>query len=69
MATDSSILAYRTPWAEEPDGLLGLQRVGDDWATNHSTAQLSLMYCSEHTAQLYLSSLPCLGLNASSKLT
>ena len=32
MATDSSILACRIPWTEEPGGLqsVGLQRVGDD---------------------------------------
>ena len=32
MATYSSILAWGTPWAEEPGGLqsLGLQRVGHD---------------------------------------
>ena len=32
MATYSSILAWRTPWTEEPGGLqsLGLQRVGHD---------------------------------------
>jgi len=30
MATHSSILSWRIPWTEEPDGLLsmGLQRVG-----------------------------------------
>ena len=30
MATHSSILAWRTPWTEEPGGLqsMGLQRVG-----------------------------------------
>ena len=30
MATHSSILAWRIPWTEEPDGLqsIGLQRVG-----------------------------------------
>ena len=29
-ATHSSILAWRIPWAEEPDGLqpMGLQRIG-----------------------------------------
>ena len=34
MATHSSILAWRIPWAEEPGGLqcIGLQRVGHDWA-------------------------------------
>ena len=32
MATPSSILAWRIPWTEEPDGLqsLGSQRVGHD---------------------------------------
>ena len=34
MATHSSILAWRIPWAEEPGGLqsMGSQRVGHDWA-------------------------------------
>ena len=32
MATQSSILAWRIPWTEEPGGLqsMGLQRVGHD---------------------------------------
>ena len=32
MATQSSILAWRIPWTEEPDGLqpIGSQRVGHD---------------------------------------
>ena len=32
MATHSSILAWKIPWAEEPDGLqfVGSQRVGHD---------------------------------------
>ena len=32
MATHSSILAWKIPWTEEPDGLqsTGLQRVGHD---------------------------------------
>ena len=32
MATDSSILAWETPWTEEPRGLqsMGSQRVGHD---------------------------------------
>ena len=36
MAIDSSVLVWRIPWTEEPDGLqvLGLQRVRHDWATN-----------------------------------
>ena len=38
MATHSSILVWKTPWMEEPDGLLsmGLQRVGHDWVTSPS---------------------------------
>ena len=34
MATHSSILAWRIPWTEEPDGLesLGSQRVGHSWS-------------------------------------
>ena len=40
----SSILAWRSPWIEEPRGLqsMGFQRVGHDWATKHSTAQHSV---------------------------
>ena len=36
MATQSSILAWRIPWTEEPDRLqsTGLQRVEHDWVTN-----------------------------------
>ena len=36
MATHSSILAQKIPWAEEPGGLqsMGSQRVGYDWVTN-----------------------------------
>ena len=35
MTTHSCILAWRTPWTEEPGGLqsIGLQRVGHNWAT------------------------------------
>ena len=35
MATDSSILAWKIPWTEEPGGLqsAGLQRVGHDLVT------------------------------------
>ena len=38
MATHSSILAWKTPWTEEPDGLqsIGLQRIGYDLATEHA---------------------------------
>ena len=36
MATHSSILAWRTPWTEEPGGLqsMGLQRIELDWETS-----------------------------------
>ena len=39
MATDSSILAWRIPWTEEPGGLqsMGLHRVGHNWVTNTYT--------------------------------
>ena len=39
MTTNSSILAWRIPRTEEPDGLqfMGLQRVGHDWTTNTFT--------------------------------
>ena len=41
MATHSSILAWETPWTEEPAGLqsLGSQRVGHDWAVTEQGAQ------------------------------
>ena len=37
MATHSSILAWRIPWAEEPGESMRLQRVRPDWATNTFT--------------------------------
>ena len=47
MATHSSILTWRIPWAEEPGGLqsTGSQRVRGDRATQHSTAQ-EVLSCS-----------------------
>ena len=38
MATASSILAWRIPWTEGPGSLqfMGSQRVGHDWATEHT---------------------------------
>ena len=38
MANLSSILAWRIPWTEEPDGLqcMRSQRVGQDLVTKHS---------------------------------
>ena len=42
MATHSSILAWRTPWTEEPGGLLsmGSQRVRHNLAANTCTLSL-----------------------------
>ena len=44
MATNSSILARRSPWTAEPGRLqsIGLQRVKHDWVTKHSTEKY---YC------------------------
>ena len=41
MATHPSILAWRTPWTEEPDGLrsIGLQRV------RHDQSDLACTHC------------------------
>ena len=43
MATDSSILAWKTPWTVEPVKLqsMGSQRVGHDWATSLSLSRSS----------------------------
>ena len=53
MAIHSSILAWRVPWTEEPDGLqsMGLQRVGHDWVTNASTFFLCSLYNSSKTVR------------------
>ena len=45
MVPHSSILAWRTPWAEEPGGLqsVGSQRAGHDRVTNtHTHTQLNI---------------------------
>ena len=44
MASHPSILAWRIPWTEEPGGLqsTGSQRVGHDWATEHTLSQMKL---------------------------
>ena len=44
MATDSSILAWRIPWREEPDRLqsMGSQTVGHDWQTKHTQPRFPL---------------------------
>ena len=45
MATNSSILAWRIPWKEEPAGLqsMGSQRVGHNWATNTLTCNVCIV--------------------------
>ena len=44
MATHSSILAWRAPWAEEPGGLqsMGSQRVRHDWVSNTFTEKATV---------------------------
>ena len=44
MASHSSILAYRIPWAERSGSLqsIGSQRVGHDWVTNTHTHDVSM---------------------------
>ena len=46
MATHSSILAWRTPWTEDPCWLqsMGSQRVGHDWVTNTHTHTHTYFY-------------------------
>ena len=48
MATHSSILAWRIPWIQEPDGLQSMesQRVGHDWATNTVLIHVIFFYFS-----------------------
>ena len=55
MATHSSILAWRIPWPEEPDGLqsMGSQRIGCDWATSLS---LSFIYNKMPLNYIYITS-------------
>ena len=59
MATHSSILAWRIPWLEEPDGLLsiGSQRVGHDWACNTFTLSLSRKFSQSTYKVMFLFSL------------
>ena len=51
MATHCGILAWGTPWTEEPGGLqsLGPQRAGHDWTTNTEVMEQyywSVLFCS-----------------------
>ena len=49
MATHSSILAWRTPWTEEPGGLqsTGAQRVGHDLVTKQPEASRQIPFCDQ----------------------
>jgi len=49
MATDSSTLAWRIPWTEEPGGLqsMGSQRVKRDWVTERTHTHTYLLYTCE----------------------
>ena len=42
IATHSSILAWRSPWTEEPGGLqsMGSQTAEDDWVTNTTSTEI-----------------------------
>ena len=58
MATHSSILAWTTPWTEEPDMLqsMGSQRVRHDLATaqqQHSKLKYLSIYVGVHFYHLY----------------
>ena len=47
MATHFSILAWRIPWRKEPCRLqsTGLQRVGHDWVTSHTSELFKFSAC------------------------
>ena len=47
MAAHYSILAWKIPWTEEPDGLqsIGSQRVRQDWAANKFIYSLCIYIC------------------------
>ena len=51
MATHSSVLAWKIPWAEKPGGLqsMGSQRVRHDWATNTFIYMCVYIYTYVHT--------------------
>ena len=55
MATHSSILAWKTPWTEEPDGLQAMElwRVKYDWVNKRANAQESFWSMSLSSSFLY----------------
>ena len=58
MATRSSILAWRTPWTEEPGGLqsTGSQRVRHECVTNTSTGRIPQYrdFCQDNVSVSFL---------------
>ena len=59
VATHSSILAWKTPWTEEPDRLqsMGSQKVGHDLATKHQNClELFIVYVFYKCILCYLKS-------------
>ena len=73
MTTHSSILAWRIPWTEEPEGLqsMGSQRVGHNWETKHGTSVTILQYINtsnERTVHLKLKQC-CMTLRLKKKLS
>ena len=54
MATHSSTLAWKIPWTEEPGRLqfMGLQRIGDDLATEHAHHKLFFLNLFENFVRL-----------------
>ena len=57
MATYSSILAWEIPWTEEPGRLqsIGLQRVRQDLATEHTPTTKKLFLILSYSTTLILS--------------
>ena len=57
MATQSTILAWKIPWREEPGRLrsMGSQRVGHDWATSFSFFTLCTVYNSQDKETIKMS--------------
>ena len=47
MATNSSILAYKVPWTEEPGGSKGVEH---GWATEWAHTYTFTQYCSAHAS-------------------
>ena len=57
MTTHFSILAWKISWTEESGGLqsIGLQRVGQDWMTEHTYISLGILLQHVNMHRLFLS--------------